>query len=111
MISTHLATLLLAVVGAGAGNDTVLLDFYADWCGPCRAMEPVVSQLIGAGAPIRRVNVNQGRQLATRYGVQSIPCYVLLINGQEADRLVRATSEVESLLSRLGWSRPPRTHR
>ncbi len=109
MISTHLATLVLAVAGAGAGNDTVLLDFYADWCGPCRTMEPVVSQLIAAGAPIRRVNVSQDRQLAARYGVQSIPCFVLLINGQEVDRLVGASGagELESLLSkaRLGANR------
>ena len=100
MISTHLATLLLAV--AGVGNDTVLLDFYADWCGPCRAMEPVVSQLIAAGHPIRRVNVSQERQLAARYGVTSIPCYVLLVNGQEVDRLVGASGagELEALLAK-----------
>ncbi len=100
MISTHLATLLLAV--AGVGNDTVLLDFYADWCGPCRAMEPVVSQLIAAGHPIRRVNVSQDRQLAARYHVTSIPCYVLLVNGQEVDRLVGASGagEIEALLAK-----------
>ena len=100
MISTHLATLLLAV--AGAGNDTVLLDFYADWCGPCRAMEPTVSQLISAGHPIRRVNVSQERPLAARYGVTSIPCYVLLVNGQEVDRLVGASGagELEALLAK-----------
>ncbi|HEX4143390.1 MAG TPA: thioredoxin domain-containing protein [Pirellulales bacterium] len=100
MISTHLATLLFAV--AGVGNDTVLLDFYADWCGPCRAMEPVVSQLITAGHPIRRVNVSQERQLAARYGVTSIPCYVLVVNGQEVDRLVGASGagELESLLAK-----------
>ena len=100
MISTHLATLLLAV--AGVGNDTVLLDFYADWCGPCRTMEPVVSQLIAAGHPIRRVNVGQDRQLAARYRVTSIPCYVLLVNGQEVDRLVGASGagEIEALLAK-----------
>ena len=100
MISTHLATLLLAV--AGVGNDTVLLDFYADWCGPCRTMEPVVSQLISAGHPIRRVNVSQDRQLAARYRVTSIPCYVLLVGGQEVDRLVGASGagELEALLAK-----------
>ncbi|HEY1784136.1 MAG TPA: trypsin-like peptidase domain-containing protein [Pirellulales bacterium] len=100
MISTHLATLLFAV--AGAGNDTVLLDFYADWCGPCRAMEPVVTQLIAAGHPIRRVNVSQERQLAARYGVTSIPCYVLVVGGKEVDRLVGASGagELEGLLAK-----------
>ncbi|HTU23891.1 MAG TPA: trypsin-like peptidase domain-containing protein [Pirellulales bacterium] len=100
MIATHLATLLLTVTGAG--NDTVLLDFYADWCGPCRGMEPIVSQLIAAGHPIRRVNVSQDRQLAARYGVTNIPCYVLVVGGQEVDRVVGATSagELEALLAK-----------
>jgi thiol-disulfide isomerase/thioredoxin len=100
MITTQLATLVLAV--AGVGNDTVLLDFHADWCGPCRTMEPVVSQLIAAGHPIRRVNVGQDKQLAARYHVTSIPCYVLVVNGKEVDRMVGAggIADLENLLSK-----------
>ncbi len=107
MISAHLATLVLAVAGAGAGNDTVLLDFYADWCGPCRSMEPAVSQLIAAGQPSRRVIVGHDRHVAARYGVQSIPGDVLLLQGQEVDRLVGATSagDLEALLSKARLER------
>ena len=86
----------------------------------CRLVRPLPDDGAGCLAidrrrpPIRRVNVNQDRQLAARYGVQSIPCYVLLINGQEADRLVGATSAGrvwKRCFPRPGWSEPPRTHR
>jgi len=84
------AALLAAVLG-GAGN-TVLLDFYADWCGPCQQMHPVVDQLAAAGHPVRKVNVDQEKELAARFQVRGIPCFVLLVNGQEVDRVVGATS-------------------
>jgi thiol-disulfide isomerase/thioredoxin len=92
MISMHIAALLLAVSG---GGETVLLDFHADWCGPCRNMEPVVAQVIQAGYPVRKVNVDHDRALAERYHVTSIPCYVLLVDGQEVDRLTGASRAVE----------------
>ena len=92
MFSFQVAALLLAASG---GSETVLLDFHADWCGPCRNMEPAVSQLIGAGYPIRKVNVDRERELAARYHVSSIPCYVLLVDGKEVDRLVGASGAGE----------------
>ncbi len=99
MLSIHVAALLMAVSG---GGETVLLDFHADWCGPCRNMEPAVSQLIGAGYPIRKVNVDQERELAARYHVSSIPCYVLLVDGKEVDRLVGASGagELQALFAK-----------
>ncbi len=72
-------------------NDTVLLDFGADWCGYCRQMEPVVGQLAAQGFPVRKVNVDKDHALAEKYGVQGLPCFILLVNGKEVDRVVGAT--------------------
>ena len=60
----------------------VLLDFYADWCGPCRAMNPTLSQFQGASNfELVKVNVDENRELAQQYGVRGIPCFVYLENG------------------------------
>ena len=88
MLTAQLATLLLAVTSS---SNTVLYDFRADWCGPCRSMDPVVQQLVAAGYPVRQINVDQDRELAARYHVESIPCFVLVVDGREVDRAVGAT--------------------
>ncbi len=88
MLTAQLATLLLAVTSS---SNTVLYDFRADWCGPCRSMDPVVQQLAAAGYPVRQINVDQDRELAARYHVESIPCFVLVVDGREVDRAVGAT--------------------
>ncbi len=89
MLTAQLATLLLAVT---SGGDTVLLDFRADWCGPCRSMDPVVQQLAAEGYPVRQVNIDQQRDLAAKYHIGSIPCFVLVVDGREIDRSVGASS-------------------
>jgi thioredoxin-like negative regulator of GroEL len=63
-----------------------LLDFYADWCAPCRAMQPAVSALEAKGYLVKKVNIDQDRELAARYGIQSVPCYVLVVDGKEVER-------------------------
>lgn len=82
---------LTAMVFCGAG-ETVLLDFYSDSCPPCRAMGPTVQELIRLGYPVRKVNVQQNAALAAQYRVQNIPCYVMLVDGREVDRVVGGTS-------------------
>jgi thiol-disulfide isomerase/thioredoxin len=102
MLTAQLATLLLAVSSTG---DTMLLDFRADWCGPCRQMDPVVQQLTAAGYPVRQVNIDQQRELAAKFRVESIPCFVLVVDGHEVDRTVGATDggTLVGLFRRAGY--------
>ncbi len=106
MLSLPAALVALAITGAGSGQ-TVLLDFYSDACGPCRQMMPTVDQLAAQGNPVQRVNVTQYPDLARRFGVTSIPCFVMVVNGREAGRVVGATSlgRLEQLCS-LGRPAP-----
>ena len=89
MILLQATLLALALSGAG---ETVLLDFYSDSCGPCRQMDPVVAQLSAAGYPVRKVNVEHERDLAGRFGITRIPCFVMVVDGKEVDRMVGGTS-------------------
>lgn len=101
-----MATLQAAFVALSlmSATDTVLVDFSADWCGPCRQMEPAVNQLAAAGYPIRKVNIDRERELAALYHVQSIPCFVLLVDGREVDRLVGGTSleHLQAMMHKAG---------
>ena len=54
MVSLQAALVAMALSGTG---QTVMLDFYADWCGPCRAMGPTIDTLVAKGYPVRRVNI------------------------------------------------------
>lgn len=100
MVSLQAAMLALAL----SSGDTVLLDFYADWCGPCRQMESVVHEFQAAGYPIRKVNVDQERALAAKYGVEGIPCFVLLVDGKEVKRAagVLSRQELQAMLAKAG---------
>ncbi len=72
-------------------HEPVLVDFHADWCGPCRALEPVVEELaqeLAGRLKIVKLDVDQHNELSLRYGVQSIPTLILFHNGQEIERLV-----------------------
>jgi thiol-disulfide isomerase/thioredoxin len=94
MISISAAILAMALGGSGGNSgETVLLDFSAPWCGPCRQMEPAVKQLVARGYPVRKVDFDAQRALATQYQVNAIPCFVMLVDGQEVDRIVGHTSQ------------------
>jgi thiol-disulfide isomerase/thioredoxin len=94
MISMQLAALALAFSGA---DETVLLDFHAPWCAPCRTIDSTVAQLDDAGYPVRKINIDNDRSLANQYGVQNIPCFVLVVDGKEAGRLTGAVRRAELL--------------
>lgn len=91
-----LKTLALAAILSGASgadsNQPVLLDFYADWCGPCRAMDPVIRRLVADGYAVEKVDIDKQKQLAARYRVDRVPTYVIVVNGREVDRSSGATS-------------------
>lgn len=64
----------------------VLVDFYADWCGPCKMLGPVLEKI--TDIDVVKVNVDEYNDLARKYGVMSIPCLVLFNNGSEVKRNV-----------------------
>ena len=104
MVSMQIAALLLAATGAG---ETVLYDFQATWCGPCKMMAPVVRRLADEGYPVREIDVDRDAALAQRYGVTNIPCFVLVVDGQERGRVIGATSyeRLADLLAQGGVGR------
>lgn len=66
------------------GAKPVLLDFYADWCGPCRMVAPIIEEIAGERDDIvvGKINVDEQEELAQQFGVMSIPTLVVLKNGE-----------------------------
>ena len=70
-------------------NNLVLVDFYADWCGPCKMLAPIISEIkeeLKDKVYVIKVNVDQEDELADKFGVYSIPTLVLIKDGKEIDR-------------------------
>ncbi|MDO4628437.1 MAG: trypsin-like peptidase domain-containing protein, partial [Planctomycetia bacterium] len=82
----------------------VLLDFYNDACGPCRAMMPAVQSLVERGYRISKVNTDKFPDWANRFNITKIPCFVVIIDGQEVARHTGVTSEqkLENMLVQAG---------
>ena len=69
----------------------VLVDFYAEWCGPCKMMAPVIDELAEEVKDtwlVGKVNVDESPNTAGKYGVQSIPTVIIFKKGEEVDRMV-----------------------
>ena len=71
-------------------NGTALVDFYADWCGPCKTVLPIVDSIANErrDVVVGKVNVEDENGLAAKYGVRSIPTLIVFENGKEKKRLV-----------------------
>ena len=72
-------------------NDNItLIDFYADWCGPCKALSPIIDEVAqeATGVTVGKVNVDDERDLAMKYRVRSIPTMIIFKGGKEIERLV-----------------------
>jgi len=80
-------------------DKTVLLDFYADWCGPCRMVAPIVDAISEEHPEIKvgKINVDEENQLATAFGVMSIPSLFVLKDGEVVNQAVGARTKAQIL--------------
>jgi len=72
-----------------ADNDVVLVDFYADWCGPCQMLEPTLESIAAeTNAVVAKVDIDANQNLAAEYGVRGVPNVVAFVNGEPTERVV-----------------------
>lgn len=94
----------MAILHASATNfdsevlqctQTVLVDFYADWCGPCKMLTPVIDEIATEHPEVKvvKLNVDNAPEIASRYGVMSIPTLIVFKNGQAVNQSVGYTGK------------------
>jgi thioredoxin 1 len=85
-------------VAIAAPDKTVVIDFWAPWCGPCRALTPTLEEIaeeLAATVQIHKVNVDENAALAAEYGVRSIPTLLVFRNGELAEQVVGNKDKAE----------------
>ena len=88
-------------------DEPILVDFWAPWCAPCRAMSPAVeaaAQILAGKAKVFKLNVDDNPSASPRFGIKGIPTLVLFKDGRETNRLVGLSSkeEIEALFKSQG---------
>lgn len=76
-------------------SETVIVGFWADWCGPCRAVAPILEELAdehGEDLRVLRIDVDHNPQTPSYYGIKSIPTFLRFVDGEVVDRIVGAVS-------------------
>jgi thioredoxin 1 len=84
-------------------NLPVLVDFYAEWCGPCKMMGPVLDQVstqLENKIKVTKLDTDQSQQIATKYQITGIPCLILIKNGEEVKRITGYQS-ADALISQI----------
>lgn len=84
-------------------NRVILVDFWAEWCAPCRMMAPILNDVaaeLNGSSKVGKVNIEQYQSLAQKYQVRSIPTLILFKNGKEVNRFVGVKNK-EFLLSKI----------
>ena len=85
-----------------SGEKTVLLDFYADWCGPCRMIAPFLEEIAAEDESITigKINVDDEMALAAKFGIVSIPTLIVMDKGEQVNKLVgfRPKADIEKIL-------------
>ena len=77
-------------------NKVVLVDFYADWCGPCKMMSPIIDEISGEvddRVKVCKLNVDEATDMASEYGVMSIPTLIVFKNGEVFETLIGLQSK------------------
>lgn len=80
-------------------DKTVLIDFWAEWCGPCRMMSPVIDEVAEMLSDVKvcKVNVDEASDLASMFGIESIPTLVVIKNGQTVNKSIGLISKEQVL--------------
>ncbi len=86
----------LSVEDFAIGNGTIIVDFWAPWCGPCKALTPVLERVAVKytdSVSVAKIDVQQNIDIARKYGVKTIPCLIVFKDGKEVDRSIGFAGE------------------